>query len=109
MTLSLSAMQVSITARGARGLFQAPQENRATFYLDHPGRGDVFAQNGARFSFSHMRRYIMHSYDLTSGRIVTQVGLDLSWDCSLGCTLLCLKPWIIHVCEVGSQSSPASI
>lgn len=67
-------MQVTITAKGAKPLASANPESRLTSFLDHPGHADVLGQDATRYAFTHTRRYIMHSYDVSSGRIITQVG-----------------------------------
>ena len=65
--------QVSITAEGAKGKSQ--RGSGLSMHLSHPGRADIVDSKGQRQTYTHLRRYIEHAYEVNNGSIITQVGL----------------------------------
>lgn len=72
--LLLPAPQVNITLTGAKGLKASSLQSVLTLGLSHLGRSEVVSDLGARQVYAHLARYAVHSYDVNSGRVVTQVS-----------------------------------
>lgn len=86
----LAARQVSVTAEGARGV-SSTKVCPLSFYVSHPGRSEIVDKAGNRQVYTHLRRYVLHEYDVTNGTVITQVGAYVQaslWDssCMAECT-----------------------